>query len=298
MTTIAETEHDGSRSRSFWRAAAWMSGALTSFSAMAVAGRQLARLGFSPSQIVLFRSALGLLLLAVLACRRRSSSLRTRHFFLHAARALVHFVGQCAWFAGLASLPLATVFALEFTVPLWATIGAWLLLAERPRQRGAFAILLCLGGVLLIVRPGASIFDAAALVVLASALAYALAHVIARRLSGTESPFAVVFYMSLVQLPLAAVASFSRALPALDGALAWLVTVAFSALCAHYCLIRALSLVEVATVLAFDFLRLPLIALVGLALYGERLDVLVVAGSLLMVAGNWLNAAPARRTAD
>jgi len=266
-----------------------MSGALSSFTAMAIAGRQLALRGFAPSQIVFFRSLLGFLVLALLMART-PSKLRTRRFGLHALRAAAHFIGQCAWFAGLARMPLATVFALEFTVPVWATLGSWALLGEKPRARSWLALGLGILGVLLIVRPGAALFQPAAWIVLGAALAYALAHVLGRDLARSESPYSIIFYMTLVQLPLAAFVAAGRPLPSFSGGISWLAVVAASALSAHYCLAAALSLVDVATVLALDFLRLPLIACVGFALFGEQLDAFVAAGSLLMLLGNWVGA--------
>ncbi|MGJ0492795.1 EamA family transporter [Methylobacter sp.] len=60
-------------------------------------------------------------------------------------------------------------------------------------------------------------------------------------------------------------------------------------LSAHYCMVRALSLADASVVVPLDFLRLPLIALVGYALYNERIDEFLVLGTGLIMAGNLIN---------
>ena len=69
----------------------------------------------------------------------------------------------------------------------------------------------------------------------------------------------------------------------------WLLTVGLSALTAHYCMARALKLADATVVVPMDFMRLPLIALVGLTVYGEQPDVLVLVGAVVMLAGNLIN---------
>jgi drug/metabolite transporter (DMT)-like permease len=60
-------------------------------------------------------------------------------------------------------------------------------------------------------------------------------------------------------------------------------------LSAHYCLNQALSLADALVVLPMEFLRLPVIALAGLALYQEPLDPWVLAGGGVIAGGVWLN---------
>jgi len=69
----------------------------------------------------------------------------------------------------------------------------------------------------------------------------------------------------------------------------WLALVGLCGLSAHYCLNKGLSLADALVVLPMEFLRLPVIALAGLVLYGERLDPWVLAGGGIVAAGVWLN---------
>ncbi|MCP4824396.1 MAG: EamA family transporter, partial [Shimia sp.] len=58
---------------------------------------------------------------------------------------------------------------------------------------------------------------------------------------------------------------------------------------AHYCLTTALRLAPASVVMPIDFIRLPLIAVVGMTLYGEQIDIWVLVGAAVIFAGNYLN---------
>ena len=82
-------------------------------------------------------------------------------------RNLAHFGGQYVWFYGIAFIPLAEVFALEFTVPVWTAVLATLLLGERITRERITAIFLGALGVVVILRPGLAVVNPASLAVLA-----------------------------------------------------------------------------------------------------------------------------------
>ena len=103
------------------KAAAWMIGAIVSFTAMAIAGRALAGL-HDTFEIMTARSLMGMII--VLGIARFAGTLhqinRSR-LGLHWIRNICHFAGQNLWFfaVGVGTVPLAQVFALEFTTPIW-----------------------------------------------------------------------------------------------------------------------------------------------------------------------------------
>ena len=111
-------------------AALWMSGTLVSFMAMAIGGRELSA-QLSTFQILLFRSIIGLLIVGFLLWRSNWRQILTKHLWVHILRNISHFGGQFGWFYGIAFIPLAEVFALEFTVPVWTAVLATVLLREQ-----------------------------------------------------------------------------------------------------------------------------------------------------------------------
>ena len=64
-------------------------------------------------------------------------------------------VGMVGSFYGYVHLPLATVTALGFAMPLFLTVLSFVLLGEQVRWRRGLAVVAGFGGVLLMVRPGA-----------------------------------------------------------------------------------------------------------------------------------------------
>ena len=269
------------------RVVLWMTGALLAFSAMAVSVRALAG-RLSVMEILAVRSGLGLLLMATLAALRADlrASIHSKQLPLQIFRNAVHLSASYLWAKGLLLLPLATVFALEFTAPAWALLLAVPVLHERMTTGRVGAVVLGLAGVLVILRPGLAAFQPAALLVLAAALGYATSLITTKKLTRTDATFAIVFWMCLIQLPLAYICSdplfpmkLGRAeLPALAA-------VGVSGLAAHYCIANAFRSGDAAVVVPLDFLRIPLIALVGWWLYGETLDMFTFLGAALIISG-------------
>ena len=267
----------------------WMVGALLSFLAMALGGRELARDGVGTFQILFFRSIVGLVVIGVLLQFSGCAQLRTRRFGAHLWRNVAHFGGQFGWFVAIALIPLAEVFAIEFTIPVWTALLAVLFLGERLTGQRVLTLVLGIAGVALIVKPGAAIVDIGALAALGGAFGYAVAYVGTRVLAATEAPLSILFWMTLIQLPLGAVGAAWQWHDIAIGHAPWFIVVGLTAMSAHYCLTRALKLAEINVVLPLDFMRLPLVALLGYVLYGERIDVLAIAGAVLIVLANVAN---------
>ena len=265
----------------------WMTGALLSFSVSAVAIRALAT-KLTTFEILSIRSGFGLavLLLIVAWLPELRKELALRRMGLHIVRNGIHFVGTYTWTLALTLLPFATVFALEFTMPMWVALLAVPLLGEHMTVSRLGSIVLGFLGVLVIVRPGFSSFQPMALLVLMAAFAFALSLIATKMLTATVSTFAIIFWMNLMQLPMGLAGSDPLFLTRLDWGLA-LPAFALGAagLTSHYCLTNAFRVGDASVVVPLDFLRIPLIALVGWVFYGEALDVFVFAGAALIIGG-------------
>jgi drug/metabolite transporter (DMT)-like permease len=274
--------------RAILLAAAWMGGALASFMAMAIAGREMSR-ELDTVQTLLWRSVVSFVVICAVLARSGWAQVATRRLGRHALRNTVHFAAQFGWFYALGLLPLATVIAIEFTTPIWTLFIAMLVLGERLSGARVAAVALGIAGMLVILRPGVAPIGLPTLAVLGSALGYALTYVLTKELIRSDSPLAVLFWMSLIQLPLAllpALPGWTLPSPALWP---WVLLVGVTGLTAHYSFTRALGYADAMVVAPLDFLRLPLIALVGFAFYREPLDWFVLGGAVLMLLGNLVN---------
>jgi len=265
----------------------WMTGTLLSFSVMAIAIRSLSG-ALSILEILTIRAVLGLLIvLAIMAMRPElRHSIRTQRIGLHLLRNGVHFVSQYLWACSLLLLPLATVFALEFTMPAWTILLAPFFLGERMTPSRIGAVILGIAGVLVIVRPGMETFQPASLMVLAAAFGYAINIITTKKLTATDSTFAIVFWMNAMQLVLGVAVAGVTFVGKINWELApAIIAIGTAGLFAHYCMTNAFRAGDASVVVPLDFLRIPLIAVVGWWLYSEPVDIFVFAGAGLIISG-------------
>jgi drug/metabolite transporter (DMT)-like permease len=259
---------------------------VASFVLMMVAARQLSG-RMATFEILFWRSLVALLILLALTPRMGPGAYATRRLGLHVARNLIHFCGQYAWVWGVALAPLALVTAIEFTSPVWASLLAAVLLGERITLPRWAAIVGGVVGILVIAQPGTSTFGLGAIVVLAGAFCFAASVLVVKTLLRTDRVTAVVFYMSVIQLPLGLAGSlFAWVWPGLSD-VPWMIAMGLTSLSAHYAMGRALSLADASFVLPIDFLRLPCVATVALLMYGEPIDGWTLLGAAMIFAGNY-----------
>lgn len=268
-------------------AVAWMVGTLLSFSLMAVSVRQLGGV-LNLAEILMVRAIGGLLVLLAIMIPQPHlfRQLALHRPFIHLIRNGTHFLASIGWSFAVITLPLATVFAIEFMMPVWAGMLAVLLLGERFTFRRGGSIVLGFAGVLVIMRPGLEAFQPAALAALGASLGYAVSNIATKQLVPVQHTIAILFWMNLMQIAMALVA-IDPAFPFRLNATQWLAgaAIALAGAFAHYCLTNALRVADAIVVIPLDFLRIPLIALVGWMFYGERLDLLVFAGAGIIVCG-------------
>jgi drug/metabolite transporter (DMT)-like permease len=277
------------------KAAAWMAGWLTLMLVITVAGREATR-DVAVFQLMAMRSVIGLVLLwPLLHFYGGLAVIRTQRVREHAARNVVHYGAQYAWFVALTMIPLAQVVAIEFTMPIWAILLAAAFLGERITRWKLLAVALGLLGVGLVVRPDAAGLNAGQLIALAAAVGFAVSVILTKSLTRTDDALAIIFWMLLIQsilgvLPALAVWRWPSA-----AGWGWILVVAFCGTFSHYCMARALRHAEATVVVPMDYLRVPLTALAGWLVYAERMDLLTVLGAVLILGGNLLNTRRAAR---
>ena len=266
----------------------WMNGTVFSFAIMGVCGRELS-FELNTFQTLFWRSLVGGIAILPMLFHQGWSHTRTQRPAAQIIRNLFNFAGQYGWFYAIGVISLAEVFALEFTAPIWTVLLAALFLKERLNAPRIGAIALGFIGILLITRPGIQALDPAGLSVLGAAFAYAVSYIMVKSLTETDSPLTILVYMTLVHLPMAFVFSLSDWVWPSGESWIWILLVGLSGLSAHYCMARAFQKAEASLVVPLDFLRLPLIAVVGFFVYDEALNPWVLGGALLVFAGNFIN---------
>ena len=281
----------GTDPRAVLRAGLWMLGAVVSFSSMAVAGRAVS-FELDTFEIMMYRSIVGfVLVLSVARLTGHSRSITTRSPGLHLIRNLSHFTGQNLWFYAITMIPLAQVFALEFTSPLWVLVLSPLVLGERMTRVRALAAVIGFTGILIVARPSPETINAGTLAAAAAAIGFAGSILATKRLTRTETLTCILFWMTATQIV------FGLICAGIDGNIAlpspasapWLIVIGCAGLMAHVCLTTALSIAPATVITPVDFLRLPLIAVIGLMVYGEAIDAFTLLGAAVIFGANYLN---------
>lgn len=273
------------------KAALWMSGAIVSFTSMAIAGRAVS-LDLDTFEIMLFRSLIGIVVVVAIAGMAGTlGQVTRRRMGVHFIRNLSHFTGQNLWFYSITAIPLAQVFALEFTSPLWVIVLSPLILGEKLTRVRVLAATIGFVGILIVTRPSPETLQFGQLTAALAAIGFAGSAVFTRLLTRTETITCILFYLTVMQ------AAFGLICAGYDGDIAlptaanlpWVVLIGLAGLVAHFCLTTALKLAPAAVVMPIDFARLPVIAIVGMLLYNEPLDLLVLLGAAIIFGGNYLN---------
>jgi len=272
-------------------AAAWMSGAIFAFTFMAISGRELSS-ELDTFEMMMYRSFVGLIVvLGFAASFKQASEIRAHRLPLHILRNLCHFTGQNLWFYALTLITFAEVFALEFTTPIWVIVLAVLFLGEKISSGRIIAVVLGFLGVMAVAKPGGGADELGLAMAAASAVAFAGSLVTTKLLTRTETTLSILFWMTALQ------AIFGLITTGWDGNIAWpsnsawpwLILLGLGGLAAHTCIVNALKVAPATVVVPLDFMRLPVIAIVGMMFYSEPIDLWVFFGAALIFLGNYVN---------
>ena len=235
-----------------------------------------------PFVIAFFRALFGVVVVLPFVVLRPQVLRSTHTLSQHAVRALFKLFAMVAFFAAFSMGPLADVTAIAFMSPIFVVVGAALLLGERPGLAMFAAALVGFSGAMIIVGPSTSGFSLAIGLALVGALMQAGIQLILKSMSRGDSTSTLVVWNLLLTVPMALVMAVpffavpgnrELALLALQG----VVGTSCMGLMTH-----AISLAPASIVAPVDFLRLPLVALGGFALFNETIALTTVIGAILI----------------
>ena len=271
------------------KAALWMGGWLAAMVTMAVAGRESAS-QLDVFQVMELRAIIGLALLSPLVIAAGGlSAMKTKYPWRHVWRNVVHYTAQYAWLVAVTLIPLAQVISIEFTMPIWTAILAFLFIGESLNRWKIIAIILGLVGVLIIVRPAVDSVEVGQIYSLYSAIGFSISVILVKSLTRVDSVVKIIFWMLVIQGIIGAVPAAIVWQPVSGELWPWVVLVAICGTFSHYCMARAMIHADATIVVPMDFLRVPLTAFVGWLIYAEAIDVYTGTGAILILLGNLLN---------
>lgn len=237
-----------------------------------------------PLQIVFFRNLFSFICMLPWLAMAGLSVMRTQHHRLYLGRSMVGFVSMCLWFTGVAYLPLNESTALSFSAPLFASVGAVIFLGEVIRARRWTATVIGFLGTMIILRPGFAELTWPQGIILASAITSGINAVMVKQLTRTESPNAIVTYMTLYILPFSLVAALFVWVTPPSHTWPIIFLMGLCATFGHLGITRAFACMDASSVTALDFSRLPFVALVAWFAFEEAPDVWTWIGAAVIVS--------------
>ena len=255
-------------------------------------------------QVIFIRSSIGTLvfLMVIMPLSGGFKVMRTRRLKMHLLRGIcVVFANMCL-FLGLAAMPIADAVAVFFISPLVITVFSVLFLGETVGARRWAAIAVGFMGVLVIVKPGTSAFQIASLLPMLAAMLYAVIHIVARKIGGTESAATMAFYIQVTFI--IASAGFGLALghgaydtethPSLSFLLrAWgpvmaedwpiLFMLGLSGVMGGFFISQAYRLSEAAFAAPFEYVAMPMAIMWGVTVFGTWPDSTAWIGIALII---------------
>jgi len=262
----------------------WMIGVVVSLCLLAIAAKELSD-RHGPFEILTMRHALSLIFL--LPFILKGGKIKTVKLQLQTLRNVSHFFATTGWVIAITMIPLAEVFALEFTTPLWVAILALIFLGEKINFSKIVSLILGICGIIIILRPGFNELGLGTIIMIFSAIGFAITNTTTKALTRYDDLITVLFWMSVIQLPLSLIASLFEINSILFEDIPWVILVGLCGIISHFSLTKAMQLADASLVNPVDFLRLPLISLLGFYIYQEQIDFFVIIGAVLIFVGNY-----------
>ena len=258
---------------------------------MAVSGRELFS-SLDTFEIMLYRSLVGILLVLSFGTYFNTlHQIRLQNLSLHFIRNISHFGGQNFWFYSIALIPFSQLFAFEFSTPLFIVFLAPIFLGELLTKEKLIAAATGFLGIMLVARPDLNTISWALIAAFLLPVCFAATAIATKLLTRKVSLTCILFWLVIMQTVFSLICAgydFDIRIPTQTD-LPFLLVVSVTGLTAHLCMTKAFSLAPVSVVMPIDFVRLPLISMVGYIFYNEVLTWYIILGSALVFVGNYIN---------
>lgn len=235
-----------------------------------------------PFVVVFFRSLFALVCTLPGIYKYGFKKIKTNHWNFYVTRAITGTIGMVLIFVAISKLPITSVTALTFTVPLITSVFAVIYLNEKLKSHNIIALIFGFLGILIILRPGTDTFQTASLLVLGAACCWSVSNILIKKLTKTDDPQVIVYLMIIIMIPFSfIIALFKWETPGLEE-LIWLFVLGFVSNQAQFALAHAYSRADMATVLPFDFSRMIFITIMAYIFFNEIVDIYTITGSIVI----------------
>jgi drug/metabolite transporter (DMT)-like permease len=247
------------------------------------------------AQIIFLRNIFAFLIFVPIVFYYGFAKFKTNKVGLHVLRSVTGLISMLIFFYSISKMNISVVTAISFTAPLFTAIFAIYFFKDKLNIHQTFALFVGFIGVMVVVQPGGEAFNPLSMLVLICTVFWALSGILIKKLSETDTPMAITFYMTIFMIIFSApLALMDWAKPSLDNYI-WVFGIALSSNLLQYSLAKSLTYADFSVVLPFDFTRLIFSAGFAYILFGENMDINAAFGSIIIVSAAFYAALNERR---
>ena len=240
---------------------------------------------YDPSFIVMVRNIFALAILMPYIYKNYRNIFTRNKLTINILRASSGFLSMTMWFYAVSMIPIADAVSISFIVPSLTTIFAIIFLKEKINIKNWISIIIGLIGVLIIIRPGFKEFNIAYLLMIVSACFWAISNILTKILSASQQPINVVAYLTTIMTILSVPFGVFYIQPLTIFSIFLLIAMAIISNLSYFLLSKSYSKADLSIVQPFDFTRLIFSALIGYFIFDEKVDLLTIIGSLIILCG-------------
>ena len=240
---------------------------------------------YDPSFIVMVRNIFALAILAPYIYKNYRNIFTGNKLTINILRASSGFLSMTMWFYAVSMIPIADAVSISFIVPSLTTIFAIIFLKEKINIKNWISIIIGFIGVLIIIRPGFKEFNIAYLLMIVSACFWAISNILTKILSASQQPINVVAYLTTIMTILSVPFGVFYIQPLTIFSIFLLIAMAIISNLSYFLLSKSYSKADLSIVQPFDFTRLIFSALIGYFIFDEKVDLLTIVGSLIILCG-------------
>ncbi|WP_299044848.1 DMT family transporter [uncultured Tateyamaria sp.] len=243
--------------------------------------------GLQSTTVAFWQYAVAFLFMLPLITAKGLAPLATRHFPVHLIQVVFAAAGIQFWVMGLAHVPIWQAIALAMLSPFFVTIGARIFLRERIAVERWIAVATGFLGGMIILSPWSDRFTLYAILPVIAAALWAIASLLMKRLTQTESPATITFYVMLLLTPINLTVALGAGDLSMVGG-AWAIAIAAGILTglAQFTLASAYSVADASFLQPFDHLKLPVNVVLGIAVFGFMPPGSMLLGSAFIVGAS------------
>lgn len=246
---------------------------------------KLLAVSYDAQQIVWFRIVSHLVLVAAVFMPLMGLGLlRTRRIGTQFVSSVMMLLSTLFFFSAVKYVPVAEAISVTFVAPLAVVLLAWPLLGERITLFRMAAVVVGFSGVLIVIRPGSAVFQWASVLLLGSAMCYAIYQILIRRLAGIDQPATSIFYSVLLGAILMSLwLPFVWKTPATWTDWALLCSLGLFGALGHYCVAKAMTYASANFVAPFNYTQMIGSVIVGYLMFAEVPDFYTWLGTAVIV---------------